>query len=217
MFNDPAPLLLRPRKKAGNIDECNYRYVKTIAESDEPGRFPRGVDIQDPSEHLRLIAHDSDRPAAQPGKPDDDILPKVPLNFQKLPLIHHAVDDLLYIVGLGRLIGDQLIQEFIPPSWTIGVLNPRRLGAVVLGNVGEKLPHPLEAGYVVLLHKVGHSAPLRMDEGPAELLVGHLLLGDRLDHLRASDIHVACPLDHEDEIGDRRRVYRSPGTGPHDY
>ena len=55
-----------------------------------------------------------------------------------------------------------------------------------------------------------------MGGGAAEVLLGHLLVGDGADDLRAGDEHVARLLDHQDEVGDRRRVHRAAGARPHD-
>ena len=50
----------------------------------------------------------------------------------------------------------------------------------------------------------------------AELLEGHVLAGDRLDHVGAGDEHVAGALHHEGEVGDRRRVDRAARARAHD-
>ena len=51
---------------------------------------------------------------------------------------------------------------------------------------------------------------------PAQLLELDLLSGHCLDHLGAGDEHVRGLLDHEDEVGHRRRVDGAAGTGTHD-
>ena len=51
---------------------------------------------------------------------------------------------------------------------------------------------------------------------PAQLLEPDLLAGDRLDHVGAGDEHVRGLLDHEDEVGDRRRVHRAARARAHD-
>ena len=50
----------------------------------------------------------------------------------------------------------------------------------------------------------------------AELLMGHRLVGDGPDHVRAGDIHEGGVLHHEDEVGHRRRIDRAPRAWPHD-
>src|SRR4029077_21114987 len=50
-----------------------------------------------------------------------------------------------------------------------------------------------------------------------ELVEGHLLAGRYPHHLRPGDEHVAEVLDHEDEVGDRRRVNRAAGGGTGDH
>ena len=55
-----------------------------------------------------------------------------------------------------------------------------------------------------------------MGHRPPELLVGDLLVGDRLHHLRAGHVHVGAVLHHEDEVGHGRRVDRAARARTHD-
>ena len=64
--------------------------------------------------------------------------------------------------------------------------------------------------------EVGDAALARGACGAAELLLGDLLVGHGLDDVRPGDEHVARVLDHDDEVGDRRRVDGAAGAGPHD-
>ena len=50
----------------------------------------------------------------------------------------------------------------------------------------------------------------------AELFLGDFLVGHRLDHVGAGHEHVARALDHDVEVGDRRRVDRAARARPHD-
>ena len=51
---------------------------------------------------------------------------------------------------------------------------------------------------------------------PAQRLEVDLLAGDRPDHVGAGDEHVRGLLDHEHEVGHRRRVDRAAGARSHD-
>ena len=51
---------------------------------------------------------------------------------------------------------------------------------------------------------------------PAELVLRHLLVGDRANDVGPGDEHVARPLDHHREVGDGRRIDGSTGARPHD-
>ena len=59
-----------------------------------------------------------------------------------------------------------------------------------------------------LLDGVGH--------GAAQVVVGHFLADDRLDDIGARDVHVALALDHEDPVGERRRIDGASRRGAHD-
>ena len=50
----------------------------------------------------------------------------------------------------------------------------------------------------------------------AQILLAHLLVRDRLDHVGAGDEHVARLLGHHDEVGDGGRVDRAASAGAED-
>ena len=53
--------------------------------------------------------------------------------------------------------------------------------------------------------------------GAAEVLAIDVLVGHGLHDVRPGDEHVARALDHDGEVGDRRRVDRAAGTRPEDH
>ncbi len=55
-----------------------------------------------------------------------------------------------------------------------------------------------------------------MGDGAAQLLLGHGLVGHRLHDIGAGHEHVRAVLDHEDEVGHRRRIDRAAGARAHD-
>ena len=73
-----------------------------------------------------------------------------------------------------------------------------------------------EAGLLVLGGEVGDARLRVVGHRPAQLLELDLLAGDRLDHLGAGDEHVRGLLDHEDEVGHRRRVDGAARARAHD-
>ena len=53
-----------------------------------------------------------------------------------------------------------------------------------------------------------------MTPGSSQILVSHLLTGDRLNHIGACYVHLADTADHEDEVRQRGRVGRAAGGRP---
>ena len=53
-----------------------------------------------------------------------------------------------------------------------------------------------------------------MDLGPAQFLVGDVLVGDGFHHVRPGDVHIAGVAHHEDEVGHRRRIDVAAAQGP---
>jgi len=74
----------------------------------------------------------------------------------------------------------------------------RGTGAVSVASALVGLSGTLLA-YLVLGGEVRHAALLRVRGGAAQVLLGHLLVGDGPDHVRAGDEHVGDVLHHDDE------------------
>ena len=91
----------------------------------------------------------------------------------------------------------------------------RRLLEVVLRQKREQVARVLEARLLVGRGEVRDARLRRVGRRAAELLERDVLAGDRLHHVGAGDEHVRRALDHEHEVGDRGRVDRAAGAGPH--
>jgi hypothetical protein len=65
--------------------------------------------------------------------------------------------------------------------------------------------------------QVGDAASRGVRRRAAEELRIDVLMRHGLHHVRSGDEHVARPLDHDREVGDRRRVDRAAGARPEDH
>ena len=82
------------------------------------------------------------------------------------------------------------------------------------GQQRQQVAHLLEAGLLVVVREVRDAGGLGVHVGAAEAVLGDLLAGDRLDHVRAGDEHLRGVADHEHEVGERRASRpRRPRTG----
>ena len=50
----------------------------------------------------------------------------------------------------------------------------------------------------------------------AQFFLRHHFVGHRLDHIGTRDEHIAAVLHHEDEVGNRWRIYRTTRAWAHD-
>src|SRR5262249_48762963 len=71
--DNAGPLLADARQEAGNVDEGEDRYRKSITGTDESGGLLRGVDVQAAGEVHRLVGYHPDRSAGDPAEADDDV------------------------------------------------------------------------------------------------------------------------------------------------
>ena len=63
---------------------------------------------------------------------------------------------------------------------------------------------------------MAHTADAVVRHRAAQMLLRHVFVRHRLDHVRTGDEHVAGALHHEDEIGDGGRVDGAAGARAHD-
>src|SRR5580704_19373228 len=77
VLDDPAELLLRPRKKAGHILKRDQWNVEGIAEPHKSRALDARIDIQYTSQERRLIGNDAHRPPIQPRETYNQILRKM--------------------------------------------------------------------------------------------------------------------------------------------
>ena len=111
---------------------------------------------------------------------------------------------------------DERVERLVRAVGVVGGLEARRQLEVVLGQEGEQVADVLEALLLVLGGEVADAGLRVVGHRAAELLELDLLAGDRLDHVGAGDEHVPGLLDHEDEVGHRRRVDGAAGARAHD-
>ncbi len=138
------------------------------------------------------------------------------VDLEELAVVHDQADHVAHVVGLVGVVGDDAVQLGLLPQRVVGGLHPRRGLEVVLGQEREQVARVLQALVLVVAGEVRDARLGVVRHRPAQLLEADLLAGDRLDHVGAGDEHVGGLLDHEDEVGHRRRVDRAAGARAHD-
>ncbi len=119
----------------------------------------------------------------------------------------------LHIIGGGRIDRDDGVQGRVHPQRIVGRRHGRRLFGVVPGQVGEQGPDGVERLVFIFGGEMGHPTDGCMGHRPTQGLHIDHFTGDRFDHFRAGNEHVADPLGHDDEIGDSRRIDRAARAG----
>ena len=69
--------------------------VEGVAETDEPGGFVRGIDVEAAGLHQRLVGDQADRPPEHAAKPDSMFSAyNAALDFQKLAIVDYLAGSL---------------------------------------------------------------------------------------------------------------------------
>ncbi len=165
----------------------------------------------------RLVAHDPDRIAVEAREADHDVLGEVLLDLEELAVVDDQRDHVAHVVGLLRVVGDDRVERLLHPVDLVVGIDARRHVEVVRGQEGQQVAHVLEAALLVLGGEMCDPGLGAVAHRAAELLEFDLLAGHGPDHLGAGDEHVRGLLDHEDEVGHRRRVDGAAGARPHDH
>ena len=138
------------------------------------------------------------------------------VDFEEFSVVDDQADRVAHVVGLVGVVGDHAVEVWLLPERVVGRLDPGRGLQVVLWQEREEVAGVLEALVLVVAGKVRHTGLGVVRHRPTQVLEADLLAGDRLDHVGAGDEHVRGLLDHEDEVGHRRRVDGAAGAGAHD-
>ncbi|GBD11402.1 hypothetical protein HRbin23_01067 [bacterium HR23] len=207
-------LLVNTRHKSWHIHESYQRDVEAVAETDEARRLHRGVDVQDARQVLGLLGYDAHRAPRHTGKPHNNIGRPALVHLKEVPPVYHSPDNFLDIVGLHRVLRNDVAQGLIPAVGRVAGFHNRGVFGVVAGEEGEEPAHRLETIRLGVVGEVGHPALRGVGVGAPQLLVRNLLPRYRLDDIRPRDIHLADAPHHKDEVGEGGGVGGSPGAWP---
>ena len=119
MHDDASILLLCAAKESGNVHKSHQWYIECIAETYKTGSLARSVDVKDSGKNLRLVGHDAHRPSVHMCKSDDDVLCPALVYFKKTPVIDYASYDLIHVVGLVRIVRNDVVQGIVHSSHRI--------------------------------------------------------------------------------------------------
>jgi hypothetical protein len=95
----------------GHVDERHDGDIERVAKAYEARRLDRALDIETTGQHQRLVGDEADRGALHTTETDDDILRVIRLDLEKVLFVDDLIDQLLYIVGLVRIIRHQRIER----------------------------------------------------------------------------------------------------------
>ncbi len=147
----------------------------------------------------------------------DDHVPGVGLlDLEEVRLVDDLEDQLLDVVGLVRVVGDQRVEREVLAVGAVLGRQERHARLVVRGQEVHEAADLQQRLDVVVVGAVGDRRLGRVHLGAAELLGRHRLVGHGLHDVGAGDEHVARVAHHEDEVGHGRRVDVAARARPHD-
>ena len=138
------------------------------------------------------------------------------MNFKEITVVHHRANEVFHVVGAHGIVRHDGIQYRIHTARIITRGGNGRIFHVVVGEEAQELFDLIDGVRIAFAGKVRHAALGVVGHGAAQLLLGHHLTQNRLDHIGSGDEHVAGLLHHENEIGHGRGIHRSTGARSHD-
>ena len=203
--------------KPGTSTKRQQRDVEAVAGPHESRGLRRRVDVQRAGEDRGLLSDDADAAAAQSRESRDDVLRPARLDLEEVTVVDDPLDDAVHVVRLGRIVGDDRIERDVAAVGWVARLGAWGIAEVVLRQEAQDAACRDEGLGLIVGGKMGDTADRRVRGRPAQPLGIDFLVGDRLHDIRPGDEHVARALDHDREVGDRRRIHRAPGTRAHDH
>src|ERR1700730_14691070 len=107
MLDQSAIFLSRTRQKTRYVHERNDWNVEGVAEPHESCALARGIAIKHAGKHHRLIGEEPHRSSSEATKANNDVFGKTGLELKKIALINHLEDQLLDVIGLIWVVGNQ--------------------------------------------------------------------------------------------------------------
>ena len=156
-----------------------------------------------------------DAAAVDPGEAHHDVGGVAGLDLQEVGVVDDASDDLADVVA-GLAVHRDDVADL--GRRTPGCTHPGRswsILSVVLGQEADQLLGDQDGLLVIVGHEAVHAGDRHVRVGAAELILGDVLTGDLLDHVRPGDEHVGL-AGLDDEVGQGRGVDRATGAGAGD-
>ncbi len=137
------------------------------------------------------------------------------MNFEETVIINHYFDNLFHIIGLVGIFRHNVVQRVIDAVRRIVGLHPRRIFQIIGRHVRKQGAQVMQTFHIVFTGQMTDAALACMGLGAAQLFGCHIFMGHRFHHIGSGNEHVAGIFDHQDKIGDCRRIDRPAGAGSH--
>jgi len=138
------------------------------------------------------------------------------LDLEEVAVVDDTVDHVVHVVWPARIVGHDRVQRFVLAVRRIRSAADRRVAKVVLRQMTEQAPRRVDGTRLVMCSEVRDARLRRMRRCTAEELGVDFLVRHGLHDVRAGHEHVARALNHDREVGHRRRVHRATCARTHD-
>ena len=139
MADDGVVFLSGTGEESGHVNEADDGNVEGVAEADKACGFARGVAVEYTGKDLGLVGHDAHALAVEACETDDDVAGKLALHLHELAVVDDGPDDLVHVVGLVGVVGDDFVQTVLTTVDGVVAFHAGRTLAVVLGDIGKEL------------------------------------------------------------------------------
>ena len=217
VFDDATEFLRRARHEPWHIDKSNHWDVERIAKTDKATCFDAALDIQTTGQHQGLVRHDADRLASHASKTNQDVFGVLGLQLKKITIVHCLQNQLFHVVRHVRVVRHQRVQAQVHALGRVAAGPHGRLLAVIQRQVVVETSEHQQRFNIVVECQVSNATFGGVGDGATQVFRADLFVGHRLHDIRPRDKHVRTVFDHEDEIGQSRRVNRTARRWAHDH
>jgi len=123
----------------------------------------------------------------------------------------------MHVVGLVGFLRNHAVQTLVGAQGIIIRTHDGWVLQVVGGQIGEQLLDQEDRVLLAIGREVRHAGGRGVGQRPPQLLEGDRLVCHRLHDVGPGHEHIAGALDHDNEIGERRRVDRAAGRRSQDH
>src|SRR5690625_921416 len=157
VLDDSPPLLIRTGKETRHIFKTYQWDIKSVTETDNPGTFYRGINIQYTRQYHWLVSYNAHCPARNPGKTYNQIFGVSLMDFIKGTAVCNPQNNIPDVVRFVWMFRYQTVQfgSFIRIGFS-GRLEGYLL-FTILRKIREKFSDLQKASCIIWSCKMGHS------------------------------------------------------------
>src|SRR5574344_1774286 len=140
---------------------------------------------------------------------DDYVLGETFVDFKEFSIIHNALDDIVHIIRLVRIVRNYFVKGIVKPVYRVVGRNDWCFFCIILRKITEQFLYDAYTIFVVFSSKMSDTTLGSVYTCSTKIFGCHYFACNALDYFRSRQEHIGSVLDHKCEVSKGRGVNRT--------